>query len=281
MTVPARHARAKSSVHRESEFEDDCEDEFDSREFYSGERVCPPPASLGGGGGLKAAIFILIVLGGGWALLGNPATWPTTWQGWRSAVVAAVSGSMDLKAPGSAESAVAAVNPPVPPALTELATKPVPDPPAANPQPPVSSQTAAPSAPAKPEASPTTTVAIAVEEAPPASLPPPVVELTDPYQKRAAAVGLHPNLSRVLLARLSPIDYRNAGIAIQRAVAGTPDTGVFVWPQQRKPELALFQVRFVPGAAPHCRRYVVTVTKDRWSTTALPMEKCGSKLAGH
>ena len=44
MTVPARHARAKSSAYRDA----DCEDEFDSREFYSGERVCPPPAALGG-----------------------------------------------------------------------------------------------------------------------------------------------------------------------------------------------------------------------------------------
>jgi hypothetical protein len=94
---------------------------------------------------------------------------------------------------------------------------------------------------------------------------------------RAEAVGLHPDLSRVLLARLSPTDYRNAGIAIQTAVAETPDSAVFVWPRQRKPELALFQVRFVPGAAPGCRRYVVTVTKDGWLTTALPMEKCGSQ----
>jgi hypothetical protein len=39
----------------------------------------------------------------------------------------------------------------------------------------------------------------------------------------------------------------------------------------------LFQVRFVAGAAPGCRRYVVTVTKDGWLTTALPMEKCGPK----
>jgi len=62
-------------------------------------------------------------------------------------------------------------------------------------------------------------------------------------------------------------------------VAKTPDTATFVWPRQRTPELALFQVHFVPGAAPHCRRYVVTVTKDRWSTTAAPMEKCGSNVA--
>ena len=41
------------------------------------------------------------------------------------------------------------------------------------------------------------------------------------------------------------------------------------------PELALFQVRFVPGAAPSCRRYVVSITKDGWLTTAPPMERCG------
>ena len=92
---------------------------------------------------------------------------------------------------------------------------------------------------------------------------------------RALAVGLHPGLSRVLLARLSPDDYRNAGIAIQKAVAETPDSGVLVWPRQRKPKLALFHVRFDAWRRPRCRRYVVTVTKDGWLTTALPMEKCG------
>jgi hypothetical protein len=36
----------------------------------------------------------------------------------------------------------------------------------------------------------------------------------------------------------------------------------------------------VQGAAPACRRYVVTITKDGWLTTALPMEKCGATQAG-
>ncbi len=102
---------------------------------------------------------------------------------------------------------------------------------------------------------------------------------TDPYQRRAAAVGLNPDLSHVLLARLSPADYRNAGVAIETAVAKTPDAGELVWPSRRKPGLALFKVHFVQGAAPGCRRYVVTVTKDGWTTTAAPMEKCGSTLA--
>jgi len=119
--------------------------------------------------------------------------------------------------------------------------------------------------------------ATGAEAAPSGPLPPPTVDPADPYQKRAEAVGLHPELSRVLLARLSSADYRNAGIAIETAIAQTPDNGVLVWPRQRKPEQALFQVRFVAGAAPGCRRYVVSVTKDGWLTTALPMEKCGTQ----
>jgi surface antigen len=107
-------------------------------------------------------------------------------------------------------------------------------------------------------------------------LPPPASDPADPYRKRAEAVGLHPDLSRVLLDRLSPADYRNAAYAVETALAKTPDTAVFVWPRQRKPEQALFQVRFVQGAAPACRRYVVTITKDGWLTTALPMERCGA-----
>jgi hypothetical protein len=99
----------------------------------------------------------------------------------------------------------------------------------------------------------------------------------DPYQTKAAAVGLHPGLSRVLLTRLSATDYRNAGIAIETALAETPDNGVYAWPRQRKPELALFRVSFVAGAPSGCRRYVVTVTKDGWLTTALPMERCGTQ----
>jgi hypothetical protein len=99
----------------------------------------------------------------------------------------------------------------------------------------------------------------------------------DPLAERAATAGLHPDISRALLERLSEADFKNAGVAIQKAVTQTADDAVFVWPRQRKPELALFQIHFVPGAAPDCRRYVVTVTKDAWNTTALPMERCGVK----
>ena len=98
--------------------------------------------------------------------------------------------------------------------------------------------------------------------------------------KKALAVGLHPGISSAVLKRLSPADYRNAGIAIQKAIAEALDTDIFAWPKPGKPELALFQVRFVPGSNPDCRRYVVNVTKDGWSTTAPPMEKCGVRPPG-
>jgi len=275
MTVPARHSNAKTSANCASNFDED----FAPVELYTGERICPPPAATGGNAMLRRGIVLLIALGGGWALLGNPGTW----QGWLSAKIATTSPSMDRRAPGSVESAPSAGDPTVPPPITEPTTKlDAHDPPPSHVQPPASDTGDSPSAAVKSAASPPTTVAIvpAAEERPTPPLRPPTADHADPYQMRAAAVGLHPDLSRVLLTRLSPTDYRNAGIAIQTAVAKTPDTAVFVWPRQRKPELALFQVRFVPGAAPKCRRYVVTVTKDGWSTTAPPMEKCSSSPAG-
>jgi hypothetical protein len=96
----------------------------------------------------------------------------------------------------------------------------------------------------------------AADEEEVAPLPPPSADPADPYQMRAAAVGLHPQISRALLTRLSAADYRNAGIAIERALAETPDSGAFVWPLQREPGLAIFRVHFV-------------------RTTAPPMERCG------
>jgi hypothetical protein len=259
MTVPARRSRA-SLVEPDEDFDED----FATGEFYSGERVCLPPDGSGGIGLLRGAILILIALGGGWALMRYQAVW----RPWLAAELAAVAPVIDPKVPAPVATAAAVVAPPLPAATTiptmQLAA--VAPPP---PGPPAETQSAVTTGSIEPAAA----------EPPAQPLPPPVIDPLDPYQKRAAAVGLHPQLSRVLLARLSPTDYRNAGVAIETAVAKTPDTGTFVWPRQRTPELALFQVHFVPGAAPHCRRYVVTVTKDRWSTTAPPMEKCGAKLA--
>ena len=109
-------------------------------------------------------------------------------------------------------------------------------------------------------------------------LPPPARQASansrDPVQMRAAAAGLHPQIPRDLLARLTPTDLRNAGIAVQTAVAEAPDGEVFVYPRERRADLATYQVRMLRAVHPECRRYVVTLTKDGWSTTAPPMENC-------
>jgi hypothetical protein len=90
-------------------------------------------------------------------------------------------------------------------------------------------------------------------------------------------VGLHPDITLTLLRRLSDDDFRNARLAIGKAIAETNDDAVLVWPAERKPGHAQFQVHFVEGASANCRRYVVTIAKGGWLTTALPMEKCGVK----
>ena len=203
----------------------------------------------------NAAMFSAIVLGGGWVWLNHHATVSE----WISAIAGAISPAPAHKATDP----LAFIPSPQIAAANESSSEPA--------VPALPPMAAAASPPAPETAVPDEQVA-----APPAEkLPPPVVDPADPYQTRALAVGLHPGLSRVLLAKLSAIDYRNAGIAIKTALAETPDADVFVWPRQRTPELALFQIKFVAGAMPDCRRYVVMVTKDSWLTTALPMEKCG------
>ena len=264
MPVPSWRSQLDTSA-------SDFEEVLTLGELDPGERICPPRARAGDSSMLSSFIVILVALGGGWALLRYQPNLPDR----LSAGIAAVSSSMGYRAgPGSAQLPA----PPMPPLLPTAGTTPTPELPAVDaPLPAASEIVDAPGEGTK-AASPLTTGAIASAEAEP--LPAPTPDPADPYQKRAVAVGLHPDLSRVLLARLSPTDYRNAGTAIQTALAKTADNAVYVWPRQRKPELALFQVHFVPGAAPHCRRYVVTVTKDGWSTTAPPMERCDSSQGG-
>jgi hypothetical protein len=102
---------------------------------------------------------------------------------------------------------------------------------------------------------------------------------SDPLGKKAETAGLHPDLSRAVLSRLTATDYRNAAYAIDKALKTVRNDGEFTWPRTRKPGSAVFTVHFVQGAAHDCRRYVVTITKDRWTSTALPMERCGVKVA--
>jgi len=239
------------------------EDPYAPGELFPGERIGTPLPHRGRKL-LVHGLVILIVFGGGWALMQNPAL-----LDWSVAQVTAAYRALERQmadraepatiAAASARLSASAAKPPTMDPLRPLAPLPVAE--AAAPVTTASLPSAA-SKSDEPRVTP---------------LPPPSVDPLDALQKRADAVGLHPNLSRVLLAQLSPEDYRNAETAIRTAIAETPDTGVFAWPRQRKPELAHFQVRFVAGAAPGCRRYVVTITKDRWSTTALPMERCGTQ----
>ena len=265
MRAPARHSIQETSAYGPYGVEDD----YARGDILPGERIGPPLGRNRGKMILRLSVITLIGVGG-WALIGDKVNW----SAWSSALSGALFSSMERRVVAPAAPAFA----PAPVASAEATLKPrILDTPASALPPAAASKTtaAAPSAPPAPLTTAALPPAAGFDAPPGAPLPPPVVDPADPYQKRAEAVGLHPGLSRVLLARLSPTDYHNAGIAIQTAVAKTPDGSVFVWPRQRKPELALFQVHFVPGAAPDCRRYVVTVAKDGWLTTALPMEKCG------
>ena len=238
--------------------DEDYEDEYDDAPMAlePGERIGRPRASARRMFIMKTGIVGVFALGGGWAWL----NYHETLSEWTAVVAAAVAPVLERKAPGAVPP-----NPPLQP-LQPLAVS---EPSAASAVLTMQPMTTATLSPATAEPG--------EQAVDPSSekLPPPVADPADPYQTRALAAGLHPGLSRVLLAKLSPTDYRNAGIAIKTALVETPDTDVFVWPPQRTAELALFQVKFVPGAVPDCRRYVVMVTKDGWLTTALPMEKCG------
>lgn len=240
----------------------------------------PIDPSRGGGSGRtlgRLAVLTLACLGGAWAIWGEPARWrewiPAGVAEQVSALMSRSQGSpvsppaasAQQSSPGSHVAADAQANEER--ASLELRSPAVLSPaePAANDKPLVLNKSA--DAAARPDA-PATAVGTAYA-APDAG--------ADLLGKRAAAAGLHPEISRALLQRLSDADFQNAGIAVQKAVAETADDAVFTWPRQRRSELALFQVYFVAGAAPDCRRYVVTITKDAWSTTALPMERCGVK----
>lgn len=233
-------------------------EEYGPGDLLPGERLGPPVPRAG----LRTLLWSVIVLSGAlagaWAVINQRLTLPE----WLLAEIGAAGRSLDAKQDNR-----------LPPPASPMATYPDPAPARKSPVFAAPSVVPPPAAIVTPEAE-----RRAPASAPPEATAPASEEPADPLQARAAAVGLHPGLSRVLLARLSPADYRNAGIAISTALRETPDSGTYVWPRPRSPELALFHVRFVAGAAPGCRRYVVTITKDRWSTTALPVEKCGSEV---
>ena len=265
MSVPAARARHASAADV-STIDFGREPSFG--ELDIGEPLYPPPRR--GSSMMSATLVLLVLSGAAWAYMQAPAEWLALLGSKVAELTAplqnpnptiAISDASSIATgevlPG-AESAVPAV-PPENEKTIEIANN------AATP----------------PDAEPVETGSISEADEPsePQPLPPLRVDPANPYQKRAVAVGLHPDLSRVLLAKLSAADYRNAAYAVDTAVAKTANEAVFVWPRQRKPEQALFRVHFVKGAAAECRRYVVTVVKDGWTTTALPMERCGAQLA--
>ncbi len=269
---------ASRAYHSDEDIQDTvgfaAEDSCAPVEFFAGERICPPGQSGRRRSALRAILFVTVVLGCAFGWMSLSGEWKDRIMARVEAAMARATRPADKPATPQPEAATLADTAPAPalPEAREIAAAPAVEAGVAVPSPP--SVVAA-------EEEPLPDPAAAKDNAPPKPLPPPVVDPADPNQKRALAVGLHPDLSRALLSRLSDADYRNAGVAIKAALTKTPDTQVYAWPKDGGgAKLALFEVSFVRGASELCRRYVVTVTLARWSTTALPMEKCGIRKPG-
>ena len=249
------------------------------RTFYPGEPIARPRGRRPDASMARALLVVGLLSGVGWALFKTEALWRPLVTPLLEQAAGEISGvyARLTVAPEPVKPRAAEVSPPASDVTALQTARDVGDTPGA--QAGEAMQQAAP-ANSSGEA-PATEASDGPEDgmAPPAApLPPPQADPADPYQGRALAAGLHPKISRVLLARLTEEDYRNARAAIAKALAEVADDGKLEWPKQRAPGRALFTVHFVPGAAAECRRYVVSVTKDRWTTTALPMERCGVEV---
>lgn len=240
---------------------------------------------------LRRLVFVFAIFGIGWAVYENPSR-VGHWWSFANEKIAPVVARLIEPAP-SPSLAVAEAEPPP---LREVKAAPnEPEPAVAAPLIPIATAgsaeapqdgeaTADPATPQAPKVIAALPPVRGVVSPPTRDAPAQTASARRPASKRdllelrALSAGLHPKLSRVLLSRLSKADFRNAGYAVRTALAKTADGATFRWPSKRKAGLAVFEVRFVPGAAKGCRRYVVTVEKNRWLTTALPIEKCGVGL---
>lgn len=269
-----------ASVHR-PHFQPSASDYFAS-EFMSALDVAPddrigPPRSRRIGLWIVRGSLLCGLAGAGYLHYDDPARWPRWWADASAFVAPLIERSAPVPAkPLSAMTQDAA--PSIPDsAAAGTSASPVPSEPAVGDAP---AQLA--SATVERTIAPAPAVA-AVETEPAATAAPAAASRqsppSDPNRARAAKVGLNPDISPVVLARLTSADYRNAGVAIRRALAETADESVFYWPVKVKSGVAQFQIHFVPGADAGCRRYVVTVAKDGWATTALPMDDCKVKRA--
>ncbi|MGE0052746.1 MAG: hypothetical protein AB7S74_00935 [Hyphomicrobium sp.] len=276
---------------------DEGADEFDLRahgvedELVCGERICPSHATPPGSSWLQSWLVVVSIVGAGWAWMQLPTTLTSPA---RAAIASATSAVMaqfanvssqpSAVSEGAGDTAQAQPPPaPLPPALEsgeEVASAPGADAgvkvesnPVVPPQEQDQSEIAAPDQEQKAEG--VENAGVEVER-----LPEPKVNPSDRYASRALAVGLHPDLSRVLLKKLTSADFENARKAITAALSETPQDGTYIWPRKPEASRAQFEIRFVAGAPKDCRRYVVTVIKDRWSTTARAMEKCTGTVRG-
>lgn len=258
-------------------------DGFD--EFFTGEQVCPPHLVPRGSSWRRAWLVILTLGGTGWGWMQLPETARAPLHeavgSALSTLVAQLTRAHASQPAPAPEMAQTQASPQLPAPLDGQEIAPAPGAQAGT---QISQEPAAATvgdggdaaAPSSEEAAGDDESKAAVAE----RLPPPTVDPADRDAARALAVGLHPDLSRVLLKRLSAADYANARKAITSALAGTPDDGTYIWPREGDRKRAQFEVRFVAGAPKDCRRYVVTIIKDRWSTTARAMEKCASGVRG-
>ena len=261
MSVPYRSSAFQP--HTAYDADDFYESEF---ELSAGERIGGPAARTNDV--LAWCAAIAIVVGSGWVMLHDDGALLARFPELTARVSDVISQSVGTSAPSTSPNEGASAGAPYAPSPAEP-----PQAQAAPPPLPVATSVSEPPAVKSEPVEASTddgTEDAAAPSAKHVSTPP-----RDPYQARAEAAGLNPDIAHALLKRFSSTDFRNARVAIERAVAKTPDNGVFIWPRQRKPGEALFKVHFVEGAGPDCRRYVVSVTMNNWTTTALPMEKCG------
>lgn len=277
MAAPAPHATTSASAFASI----DAYSDFSAQAFFPGERLSPLPGRVGRRFVRWIAVMALLTLGG----VGIIYSELMTLTEWLPAEYTGAPTPLAPVAPGKQEPVGSDLSKPPTTVVAETPAQHAMDAPPAGTLPPIDEKTATAPAEAPPAVSPITTAALTAPTRPAVEPRPDVghvqpAEPSSPNRRRATAVGLDPDLSPVRLGQLSATDYRNAGAAIKTALAETPDTAVYTWPKQRQADLALFKVRFVPGAAPGCRRYVVTVSKSGWATTAQPMQKCGAEASG-
>jgi len=197
--MAARARRSSARTAYDNLYDDQA---YELGEFLPGERIGRPPPRAGRKIVLRG-IFLLAAAGGVWAFMTGQVAWPAWLPTDISAMLSALErrpGPLAAPAPRAAE--------PLPRIETvpekNLAAVEAPSWPRPAPYSKDAASTEAKTAPLTTGALPP--AARPSDDAPDGPLRPAIADPSDPYQVRAAAVGLHPDLSRALLARLTPAD---------------------------------------------------------------------------